>query len=78
MIIDPRPMEVIEWTDRMALLVDKFGLTMKLNDPEDWRRWAQNVIELIGLSSASVNPYSYDDWKPWAIRFSQEAEGLLQ
>lgn len=78
MIIDPRPMNVMEWTDRMALLVDKYGLTMKLMAPELWQSWAQNVVELVGLSSAELNPYTYDDWLPWAIRFSQDAEPLLQ
>lgn len=77
MIIDPRLMNVVEWTDRMSLLVDKYGQVMQLRDPEDWRLWATLMNNQIGLSDATLNPYSYDSWLPWAIRFSQLAEPLL-
>lgn len=77
MILDPRPMNVIGWTSQMTLQLDRYGPIGQLNDPVDWRRWARNVIDLIDLSSDTVNPDNYDNWLEWAIRFSQAAEFKL-
>lgn len=77
MIIDPRPLGVVEWTDRIQLLTDKFGPVIRLDNPDNWREWAVNTLFTIGLNNAAVNPYAFEDWLSWAIRFSQLSDTLL-
>lgn len=77
MIVDPRPMTVKQWTDQMTLQLSAFGSVGRLDDENDWQRWAENVILLVNLPSLNINPFLFSDWKEWAIRFLQVAEPQL-
>jgi hypothetical protein len=70
--IDPRNMEVMEWTDKMTPFLNTYGDVGKLEGPENWQNWAVGVI-LINQQWQSVapNPYQYVDWREWAERFLQ-------
>lgn len=77
MILDPRPMQLQEWSAQLTLQLDKFGPVGVLLSPDDWQPWAENVIIQIGLADSTVNPFSFKDWREWAIRFLQVAEPFL-
>lgn len=70
-------MTYFEWTSAMAPLLDQFGPVMVYRAGEEWRQWALNVCSLPGLSQDVVNPYAFNDWKDWAIRFLEVAGPLL-
>lgn len=72
-VIDPRFMTVIEWTDRMALELDKVDqLIFRLDDPDDWRSWALNILDTPNFEGQNLpDPENYDDWQEWAQRFNQ-------
>ena len=74
-MIDPRHMSVIEWTDSMAFLLGGGVNILKLEDPEDWRQWAQNLIgepDLVGHNAP--DPSMFDDWREWAMRLNSTVE----
>lgn len=77
MILNPTQMGFVEWTNQLTLQLDKYGSTMKLQDIKQWRDWAVYTLQLIGLSPVAVNPYSYEQPVDWAVRFTQDAEFLL-
>jgi len=77
MIIDPRTMDLTDWTDTMVLELDKYGPITKLMHPDQWREWANQVVQLLQLSPAQLNPFFFADWREWAIRFIQLAEHQL-
>ena len=70
--IDPRFMEVIEWTDKMTPSLLNYGDIGKLDDPDNWQNWARGVI-LINQQWQSVapNPFEFQNWRDWAERFLQ-------
>lgn len=71
MILDPHYMDVTEWTDQMAKFQEiGTGTTQKLEDPDEWRDWALNLIgdpDFVGFDTP--NPYDFDDWREWASLF---------
>lgn len=71
--IDPRFMEVVEWTDRMIPIVNqKGGDVGRLEHPDQWQEWARSVILNNQKWQATVpNPYQFKDWRDWAERFLQ-------
>lgn len=72
MNIDPRGMTVIEWTDRMALPLDSMVIPERLDDPKQWREWATNILDTPNFEGQNApNPYQFDDWREWAMRFNQ-------
>ncbi len=73
MNIDPLGMTVIEWTDRMALPVSGTGTTIeRLDDPNEWQDWAAELLDTPNLEGQNApNPYQFDDWREWAMRFNQ-------
>lgn len=77
MIIDPRPMTAVEWMSQMTPQLDPYGPVMRADTEQQWRDWALNACQLLGISQDTVNPYNFTDWRQWAIRFSQVAEPLL-
>ena len=74
MIINPRGMGVIDWTDRFALQMDRESPVMRLDDPDDWREWVLNLRDPSVLGQNVPNPYHYDDWEEWAIRLYNTVE----
>ncbi len=72
-MIDPRYMNVLEWTDRMAEILP-FPV-YRLFDPEEWRAWARNLIQYPQVSVFNPpDPDQFNDWERWAERFNQVVE----
>jgi hypothetical protein len=75
MIIHPEYMNVMDWADVMNLLVDRETPVEKLDHPDNWQRWAMNLVgepDLIGQNAP--DPYAFDDWREWAMRFFSTVE----
>jgi hypothetical protein len=71
-IIDPRGLSVIEWTDFMADELLGLSLTPRLDHASDWRGWALVVVQSPQISRFNPpNPYEFTDWRHWAERFNQ-------
>jgi len=67
-------MSVTEWTDMMALTLERYGTVSRLEDPERWKDWANRVIAMPKISVAAPPiPDVFDDWRDWAERFIQTA-----
>ena len=72
MNIDPRGMSVIEWTDSMGLVLSSMVIPERLDDPEQWREWAANILDTPSLEGQNApNPYQFESWRDWAMRFNQ-------
>lgn len=71
MILNPKGMEVIEWTDQMAKFSEiGNGTTQKLTDPEKWQDWAMNLVgDPDEIGQDSPVPYDFDEWQDWAELF---------
>mgnify|MGYP007089741082 CR=1 FL=1 len=71
--VDPRFMDVVEWTDRMVPMVNQKGADVgRLLHPDEWKEWARSVILSNQKWQATIpNPYQFDDWREWAERFLQ-------
>jgi hypothetical protein len=74
MIVDPRGMrDVREWADFIMLPLDQFGVTpRRLDNPDNWKDWAFDLMQAARLESFDVaDPRGFDDWVDWASRFNQ-------
>lgn len=72
MNIDPRALNVIEWTDAMALQLRGFSQPPRLDDPKDWQGWALVVIQSPRIAASDPpSPLPFADWREWAMRFNQ-------
>ena len=75
MNIDPRGMTVIEWTDRMWIMLDKVTLVERLDNPDEWQDWAEGLSDSPSLEGQNIpDPYAFDDWREWAMRYNQVVE----
>lgn len=70
MIIDPRGMDVLEWTSWVS---GSFTQPIqRLLDPDEWRDWARNLIRYPQVSKFSPpDPDQFRNWQEWAERFNQ-------
>ena len=81
MIIDPRGFgdDVVAWTDRMTLLLERdVENMMRLDDPEKWQDWANQLWgEPDPIGQDSPRPDAFDTWQEWAERLfqTQDFEG---
>ncbi len=75
-VLDPRYFDdVVEWSDRFALLYGSSEPIEKLDDPDKWQDWAVNIVGRPGtLGFNAPNPYWFNDWKEWASRLFQTVE----
>jgi hypothetical protein len=72
MIIDPRDLEVGDWTDYMGDELSGYVTPPRLDDPEQWKAWALVVVQAPGIAvSNPPDPRAFDDWREWAMRFQQ-------
>lgn len=71
--VDPRFLEVIEWTDYMNPILSQKGSDIgRLQSPDQWQEWARSVILSNNQYQATApNPYQFYDWRDWAERFLQ-------
>lgn len=75
MILDPRGMSVVEWTDRINLDLGVHGIVPRLDDAEGWRDWAASILLLPGVArQLPPDPYEFADWRQWAFRFNEMVE----
>lgn len=81
MIIDPRGFgdDVIAWTDRMVLLIERDVENMpRLDNPDNWRQWAQALWgEPDQTGQSAPDPDDFETWQEWAERLfqTQDYEG---
>lgn len=76
MMINPRGMDVIEWTDRTTPLLPV--QPMKLARAEDWKEWARHAIQDPDIARFNPpQPDVFDDWQEWAERFIQTVSTSL-
>jgi hypothetical protein len=74
-IIDPRGLTVIEWTDYMNDELLGFSLPPRLDSESDWQGWALSVCQSPRIAAFNPpNPLHYLDWMEWADRFNQAVE----
>lgn len=72
MIIDPRGLSVIEWTDYMNDELIGYSQPPRLDDPDEWRAWALIVSQSPRIAAFNPpNPAQFTDWAEWAERFNQ-------
>lgn len=72
MIIDPRFLGVVEWTDFMVDELTGRSAPPRLDDPEQWKAWALLVVQSPQIAASNPpDPRQFDDWREWAMRFNQ-------
>lgn len=72
MNIDPRHMTVIEWADQMTPLLARLGSVPRLDNPDAWHSWAQNLVALARVARRTPpDPRTFSNWEEWAFRFNQ-------
>jgi hypothetical protein len=75
MIIDPRGLSVVEWTDFMADELVRYSLPPRLDDPTRWQAWALSVCQSPRIAAFNPpNPLTYSHWSEWAERFNQTVD----
>jgi hypothetical protein len=72
MIIDPRGMNVTQWTDFMTQNLIGYSQPPRLDVPSEWQIWALAVVQSPRIASSNPpNPLEFTDWRQWADRFNQ-------
>jgi hypothetical protein len=72
MIIDPRHLNVVEWTDYMGDELTGYAAPPRLDDATQWRAWALIVVQAPAIAvSNPPDPRHFSDWRDWAMRFQQ-------
>lgn len=69
--IDPRYIASFEeWADFMYPTLERYGVVVQFTDGDDWKSWAAGLLSLNPLARlGSPQPYAFDDWREWAMRF---------
>lgn len=71
-MIDPRGLNVTDWTDFMTFPLLGFSTPPRLDDPKKWQAWALVVIQSPRIAARNPpNPLLFIDWREWAERFNQ-------
>lgn len=73
-IVDPRGLSsVIEWADYMFPTLEQYGgVASRLLNENDWQKWGSGLLAMSGIAQVGApNPYQFDDWREWAMRFNQ-------
>lgn len=71
--IDPRGIDqFIDWADYMYTDLQQFGVVTQMMPGANWQDWAAGLLALNKIAEIGApNPYQFDDWKLWAMRFIQ-------
>lgn len=70
MNVDPRGMDVMDWTETMVLPLSRYLVVPRLLRPEGWRDWANSVIQVSAIAAFKPpQPDRFEDWKDWAYHF---------
>lgn len=68
-MIDPRYMDLQQWTDAVALTLATSAPIPKLLG-DDWKLWADTVISTPTIARFTPpTPTAFSDWRQWAERF---------
>lgn len=71
-MIDPRNMELRDWTDSMVYSLEPYGTVGRLEDPLKWQDWALGVVSYFEVGKQNPpNPLNYSDWREWAFAFTR-------
>lgn len=73
-VVDPRGIaNVVEWADYMYPTIEQYGGTAsRLFNEQDWQNWAAGLLAIGSIAQVNPpNPYQFDDWRDWAMRFNQ-------
>lgn len=71
-VIDPAYLTVTEWCDFMVTNLEQFGNLPRLDDPEKWRDWGVELLNMPQLSGSIVpDPFQFDNWTAWAMRLNE-------
>ena len=71
--VDPRGIDrFIDWADYMYPDLEQFGTVVQMMPGANWQDWAAGLSAVNKIAESSApNPYQFDDWKDWAMRFIQ-------
>jgi hypothetical protein len=71
--VDPRGIDsFIDWADFMYPDLEQYGTVVKMMPGGNWQDWAAGLLAVNKIAESSApNPYQFDDWKLWAMRFIQ-------
>lgn len=76
--IDPRFMDVVNWTGQTTTILAPYGIIPRLIDPEQWRVWATYVVGIPTIAALDPpRPEGFDDWDIWARQFNVVARLLM-
>lgn len=69
--IDPRyTASFEEWADFMYPTLEQYGVVVQFTEGDDWKSWAAGLLSLNPLARLGApQPYAFDDWEEWAMRF---------
>lgn len=78
MILDPRGLTVVEWTDRVNPFLGRYGTIPILDSPVKWRDWAAAVILFPGISGFNPpNPFQFERWMDWVDAFNKAVPNYI-
>ena len=71
--VDPRGIDnFIDWADYMYPDLEQLGTVVKMMPGGNWQDWGAGLLAVNKIAECSApNPYQFDDWKEWAMRFIQ-------
>lgn len=71
--VDPRGIDsFIDWADFMYPDLEQYGTVVKMMPGGNWQDWAAGLLAVNKIAESNApNPYQFDDWKLWAMRFIQ-------
>lgn len=70
-VTQPVGITLIDWANQVVLDLDRFGAFGKLNNENDWQRWAVQFVASPSIDRMIPNPYQFKNWRDWAERFCQ-------
>jgi hypothetical protein len=77
-VINPYGMTARDWTDAMVINLEQFGNIGRLENEDQWRDWALQLMTLGSLSGTTVpDPYGFLEWRPWAEALTKNLAGVM-
>jgi len=71
----PENIDFIHWASVVNEELALYNVGIPL-DEDAWVSWALNVCDVLDLVAEGLpNPLGFDDWRTWAARFSDIAQG---
>lgn len=66
-MIDPRGLSLMDWADSTVPVLDPYGVTARLERPEEWREWARVITDIPAVRAQNPpDPSLFADWREWA------------